>query len=98
MTNHNTHLEASRYIQSIFTLTEIHKRWNKSGLGKPAVIKTVKRWLNNGPKTKNPRFEGWLREWADQEWTNRERSVTIEDVKDTVVLLCQQLQALEAAA
>ena len=100
MSYFKTYLEASKHIQEIYTLAEIHKRWNNSDNGKHAKLTTVKRWLNNGPYTKNPRFEPWIENWANREVLN---SATITDVmsvvmdvKSTVDQVANQLRRLAA--
>jgi hypothetical protein len=53
-------LKASKIIQNQFSLPVIARKWNASGLGKPAGESTIDRWLSIGPDTKNPRFEPWV--------------------------------------
>lgn len=59
MENSNFKL-ASKLVQQHLTLSEIHNLWEQSSLGRPANRKTIKRWVNLGPKTKNPRFEPFI--------------------------------------
>lgn len=63
-------LSASKYIQTLFTLEEIHEKWNDAKLGRYAKLTTVRRWLNNGPYTKNERFEPFISMWAEREFVN----------------------------
>lgn len=53
-------IKSSKQLQNVLSLEEIAHLWNNSGQGRLASFTTVKRWLNNGPKTKNPRFEPWI--------------------------------------
>lgn len=55
-------IEDSHYVQSILTTEQIRELWNETGLWKkkPANESTIRRWLNQGPETKNPRFEPWV--------------------------------------
>lgn len=53
-------LKASNTIQNHYSLTVITRKWNASGLGKPAGEIAIERWLRIGPETKNPRFETWV--------------------------------------
>lgn len=43
-----------------FGIIDLCERWNKSGLGRPATITTVERWLSPGPFEKNANFEGYM--------------------------------------
>jgi len=55
-----TYIIHSKFVQKFLTLDQLHEMWNATGYGRPSQIKTIHRWLNNGPKTKNPRFEPWI--------------------------------------
>ena len=85
MSNFKSHLEASKYVQTKFSLEDIHHEWNNSGKGRPAKIQTVKRWLNNGPHTKNPRFDPWLMDLANKLYKHGISSVVTMDEKATIV-------------
>lgn len=53
-------LQATSTIQNHYSLSVITRKWNASGLGKPAGEIAIERWLRLGPDTKNPRFETWV--------------------------------------
>lgn len=58
----NTFIKHSKFVQTHLTLSQIQDLWNASGLWskKPAKLTTIRRWLNNGPATKNVHFEPWI--------------------------------------
>lgn len=64
------YLSASKYLQTLYSLEEIQEKWNNAKKGKYAKLTTVKRWLNNGPHTKNERFEPFISNWAEKEFLN----------------------------
>ena len=68
---------ASKIIQSTLNVGEIAEAWNATQLGKPAKEQTVKRWLNVGPKTKNPRFEPWVIELTKE----KKKCLSLEELK-----------------
>lgn len=83
---------ASKYIQSIYSLADINYAWNRTGKGKPAIPATTKRWLNNGPKTKNPRFEPWIEKWAEREWLN---STTLDVIAKELDVTRERVRQLQ---
>ena len=58
----NTFIKHSKFVQTHLTLSQIKDLWNESDLWskKPAKLTTIRRWLNNGPATKNVHFEPWI--------------------------------------
>ena len=58
----NTFIKHSKFVQTHLTLSQIRDLWNASGLWskKPAKLTTIRRWLANGPATKNVHFEPWI--------------------------------------
>ena len=55
---------ASQYLCATYNSETINRRWNATGIGKGAILKTTNRWLKTGPKTKNEYFEPWIVAWA----------------------------------
>ena len=80
----STFLDSSHFIQSRYTLQEIHRRWNASGKGRACKLATVKRWLSRGPRTKNPRFEPFVIDWAKKE-VGTDKDISYEDAVQIVV-------------
>jgi hypothetical protein len=73
-------IAASQYIRNILTIEAIADEWHKSGLGRPATENTISRWMNLGPKTKNPRFEPFIIRLAE-EYKNKEADTILAAIR-----------------
>ena len=57
-----TYLEHSKFVQSFLTIPQIQELWNQQTnlFQRTSNEATIRRWMNNGPTTKNKNFEGWI--------------------------------------
>ena len=62
----------SRFVLHHISIEEVQAEWEHAQLGRPGTnIRTIKRWMSNGPKSKNRYFEPFICELTIQLWIEK---------------------------